>query len=158
LTNFLLDTSALAKLYHEEAGSEYLERLLERSGSRFFISRLSLVELESVLSIKLRTQEISSGQAAIARRRLAADLNQRRFLLGPEIQEKHYNAAARLLATYGEIHGLRTLDAIQLAVISDRRQTGVIAVIVSSDHRLCRVAELLGCSSLDPANPGPLVR
>jgi hypothetical protein len=49
------DTSALAKLHHEELGSEYVERILNHSGSRGIVSGLSLVEMESVFAIKVRT-------------------------------------------------------------------------------------------------------
>jgi hypothetical protein len=55
LTGSFLDTSALAKLYHEEPGSDYVESILKQSGSKGIVSRLSLVEMESVLSIKVRT-------------------------------------------------------------------------------------------------------
>jgi len=34
-----LDTSPLAKLYHEEPGSEYVERFVSQSGSKGIISR-----------------------------------------------------------------------------------------------------------------------
>lgn len=68
VTKFLLDTSALAKLYHEEARSEYPERLVERSGSRFFNLAPVSDRSESVLSLKLRTGEIGLGQAATTRR------------------------------------------------------------------------------------------
>ena len=52
MPNYFLDTSALAKRYHKENGSEYMDRILDRSGSRSLISNLSIVELESVLAIK----------------------------------------------------------------------------------------------------------
>jgi hypothetical protein len=48
LPTYFLDTSALAKRYHQESGSEYMNRILEQPGSRSLISHLSIVELESV--------------------------------------------------------------------------------------------------------------
>jgi uncharacterized protein with PIN domain len=42
-----LDTSALAKLYHVEVGSEFVEALLRRD-SPSYISTLTLVEMQSV--------------------------------------------------------------------------------------------------------------
>jgi len=56
LPNSFLDTSALAKRYHKEHGSEYVDRMLEQPASRLLISHLSIVELESVLAIKTRTE------------------------------------------------------------------------------------------------------
>ena len=52
MPSYFLDTSALAKRYHNENGSVYLDRILEQPGSRSVISNLSIVELESVLAIK----------------------------------------------------------------------------------------------------------
>jgi uncharacterized protein with PIN domain len=54
--NYFLDTSAFAKLYHQEAGSEYVEHLVEQKGSSAVISRLSLAEIESVIAIKVWTR------------------------------------------------------------------------------------------------------
>jgi len=34
LPNYFLDTSALAKQYHNENGSEYMDRILDQPGSR----------------------------------------------------------------------------------------------------------------------------
>jgi hypothetical protein len=39
-------------------------------------------------------------------------------------------------------------------VALDLHQTGWISVLVSSDQRLCTVAELCGCPAVDPVNPG----
>jgi hypothetical protein len=58
---YFLDTSALAKLYHREDGSQYVEWLVGVRGSSTIISRLSLVEMESVLAIKVRTGELDAG-------------------------------------------------------------------------------------------------
>ena len=41
---YFLDTSALAKLYQQEDGSQYVERLAVLWGANTIISRLSLVE------------------------------------------------------------------------------------------------------------------
>ena len=57
-----IDTGALAKLYHQEPGSDYVERILNQPGSKGIISRLSIVELESVPAIKVR---IASDQEAL---------------------------------------------------------------------------------------------
>ena len=49
---------------------------------------------------------------------------------------------------------LRTLDAIQLAVALDLLQTDVISVMVVADQRLCQVAEVAGCPTVNPVHPG----
>jgi predicted nucleic acid-binding protein len=154
LAGYFVDTSALAKLYHQEPGSDYVERILNRAGSRGIISRLSLVELESVLAIKVRTGVLGIAGQRIVLRRFRADIARDRMVVGPPIEEKHYRSAARLLRAHAVSVGLRTLDALQLAVALDLHQSGWISVLVSSDHRMCAVATACGCSAVDPANPG----
>ena len=157
MPSYFLDTSALAKLYHQEAGSDYLERIVQQSGSQAVISRLSLVEMESVFAIKVRVGEIDHAAQDIARRRLRADVAQGRLRIGPRIEEKHYQAARKYLVQFGVEHALRTLDALQLAVALDLNGAGAISAVISADLRLCRVAEIAGCPAIDPANPGQLV-
>ncbi len=157
MPNYFLDTSAVAKLYHQEAGSEYVDRILRESGSRSLVSRLSIVEMESVLAIKVRTGEIDQQDVEILRRCLRADLSQQRLLVGPPIRSHHYQTARSLLVRYGVAEGLRTLDALQLAIALDLQQVGLITVVVAADHRLCRVASLAGCSAVNPEKPGPLL-
>lgn len=157
MPSYFLDTSALAKLYHKETGSEYMDRVLTEPGSRCVISRLSIVEMESVLAIKVRTGDIDTRDIEIARRCLRTDLNHRRLLVGPAIQARHFHAARILLVKYGATEGLRTLDALQLAIALELKQTGQVSVFVSAEQRLCRVAALAGCPAINPEKPGPLV-
>ena len=129
MPNYFLDTSALAKLYHRESGSEPMERILEERGSWSFISHLSIVEMESVLAIKRRTGEIGEPAMEIARRRFRADLAQRRLAVAPPMLERHFHAARKLLIQYGVPEGLRTLDALQLAIALDLHQLGHVSVL-----------------------------
>lgn len=92
----------------------------------------------------------------IALRRFRADIAGNRIIVGPPMGEKHLQSAVRLLRVYAVEHGLRTLDAIQLAVALDLRKSAWVSVFVSSDQRLCAVAETCGFVAVDPANPGVL--
>ena len=157
MPNYFLDTSALAKLYHTETGSEYMERLLREPGSQSFISRLSILEIESVFAIKLRTREVDQTDVEIARRVFRADLSQGRLLIGPPIQTHHYQTARSLLVRYGAAEGLRTLDALQLSVALSLQQLGLISVMIAADQRLCQVASLAGCPTVNPERPSPLL-
>jgi len=134
-----------------------MERIATEPGSRCVVSRLSIVEMESVFAIKLRTGEIDGQQVEIARRCLRADLSQRRLLIGPPIQASHYHTARLLLVRYGAAEGLRTLDALQLAIALDLQKAGLITVLVTADQRLCRAATLAGCPAVNPEKPGPVV-
>ena len=157
MADYFLDTSALAKLYHQEIGSDYMDRILEQTDSRSLISRLSIVELESVLAVKIRTGEIDQAALQIARRRFRADLARQRLFVAPPVHEGHFQSARKLLVQYGVAEGLRTLDALQLAISLDLHREGHIAVLVAADHRLCRVAPLAGCTAINPEQPGPIL-
>jgi len=154
LANSFLDTSALAKLYREEPGSEYVERTVSQPGSKGIVSRLSLVEMESVFAIKVRTGALDENGRSIALRRLRADIARNRLIVGPAIEPRHYRSAARLLRLHGVSRGLRTLDALQLAIALDMLEASWISVILSADKRPCEVAEACGCPAIDPAQPG----
>ena len=134
-----------------------MDRILEERGSRSLISHLSILEMESVLAIKMRTGEIDEPAMEIARRRFRADLAQQRLLVAPPLLERHFNDARKLLVRYGVSEGLRTLDALQLAIALDLRQLGQISVLVAADQRLCRVASMSGCTSVNPEKPGPVL-
>lgn len=149
-----LDTSALAKLYHEEPGSEYVERVVSQPGSKGFVSRLSLVAMESVFAIKVRTGVLDQTGRSLGLRRFRADIARSRLIPVQAIESKHYRSAAKLLRLHGVPHGLRTLDALQLAVALDMLETSWISVMISADKRLCEVAEACGCPAIDPGRPG----
>ncbi len=76
-----LDTSALAKLYHLEVGSDVVDRMRAQSGGGF-ISRLGLVEMHSVLALKVRTGHIEPVEAEILGRDFRADIARGRFRVG----------------------------------------------------------------------------
>lgn len=157
MSGYFLDTSVLAKLYHQEDGSQYVERLVTVRASSAVISRLSLVEIESVLAIKVRTGELDAAGRELGRRRLRADVAQGRIRVGPPIDEWHYRKARDLLHSFGVARGLRTLDAIQLAVALGLRELGVVSVFVAADRRLRGAAEDCGFSIVDPTNPGAFI-
>jgi len=113
--------------------------------------------MDSVLAIKMRTGEIDEPAMEIARRRFRADLAQQRLLVAPPVLERHFHSARKLLVQYGVSEGLRTLDALQLAIALDLRQLGHIGVLVAADQRLCRVASIAGCASVNPEKPGPVL-
>ena len=153
MAGYFLDTSALAKLYHEELGSDYVESILNQPGSKGMVSRLSLVEMESVFAIKVRTGALDENGRSLALRRLRADIARDRLIVGPPIEPKHYRSAAKLLRLHGVSRGLRTLDALQLAVALDMLEASWISVMLSADKRLCEVAKLADVRRFTPRIP-----
>jgi len=157
VADYFLDTSALAKLYHQENGSDYMDRILEQLGSRSLISHLSIVELESALAIKTRTGEIDEPTLKVARRRFRADLASQRLIVAPPVHEGHFQSARKPLVQYGVGEGLRTLDALQLAIALDLHRLGDITALVAADKTLCRVSSLAGCTAINPEQPSPIL-
>jgi uncharacterized protein len=151
LAGSFLDISALAKLYHEEVGSAYVERIVNQPGSKCIVSRLSLVEMESVFATKVRTGDLDENGRSLALRRLRADIARNRLIVGPPVEPRHYRCASKLLRLHGVSRGLRTLDALQLAIALDMQEASWISVILSADKRLCEVAEACGIPAIDPA-------
>lgn len=151
-----LDTSALAKYYRRESGSGFVEQLFADPGSQRVVSRLALVELESVFALKVRTGEIGRQAALIARQRLESDLGRRRILVAA-VRDEHLQIAKLLLIKYGHDHALRTLDALQLSVASRLKRAGFIFIFVAADQRLCQVAEMEGFRVVNPEQPMPIL-
>ena len=93
MAGYFIDTSALAKLYRREVGSDFIDGLFAAAGSQFLISRLAIVELESVFALKFRTGELDEHAVSIARRRVAADLGGRRILVA-SVSDRHFASAS----------------------------------------------------------------
>src|SRR5262245_15451405 len=147
-----LDTSALAKYYHSEVGSDQVEQLWNDPHRNLYISRLSVLEMVSVFASKVRASAISSDDFDALRRRLAADLTKTKRLTGTRILVAHYQRAERLLRDHGTRRRLRTLDSIQLAVALDLQEKKAIDRFVSADKDLLEAAAVEGLDTLNPEN------
>ena len=56
---FYFDTSALAKRYSPEKGSDAINKLIETKDNIIIIGNIAITELYAALSKKLRTKEIT---------------------------------------------------------------------------------------------------
>jgi hypothetical protein len=128
-------------------------RLLLIDGARHFISRLSVVEIQSGLAGKVRTRVITQADFQLLRRRFLTDVTRRRFSVA-RITGFHYQEAERLIRTYAPQRSLRTLDALQLAVALDLQRRVRLDHFVCADRNLCIVARLVGLSVINPEDPG----
>jgi predicted nucleic acid-binding protein len=156
LFRYFFDTSALAKVYRQETGSDFIDRILAEPGSRYLISRLTIVEMESVFALKARVGEIDQQAVLVARRRLEADLGRRRFLVAA-VNDEHFRGARQLLFKHGGVEALRTLDALQLSVALGLKRAELVTVFVAADQKLCRVATLEGFAVTNPEQPASIV-
>ena len=66
MPRYFLDTTALAKLYRKESGSDLVDRIAAEADSRRFISRFTILEMESVLALKFRTDSVSFSNVHIS--------------------------------------------------------------------------------------------
>jgi uncharacterized protein len=149
---YVLDSSALGKHYHPEIGTAYVDALLHEPGAQHFISRLTVVEIHSVFAGKVRTRVIAAADFELLRVQLQNDIG-RRLVRVMRITDVHYQEAERLLRRYGLTRGLRTLDALQLAVALDLRRRGMCDHFVCADQSLGDVAQQEGLSLLNPEQP-----
>lgn len=131
------DTSALVKHYHPEPGTTKVDTLLQAPGSAHVMSRLGVTETFSVFAGKVRAGIVTLAEFNQLCRRFLADTRGKRFSVA-RLLVAHHKEAERLLRVYGPQpgQGIRTLDALQLAVALDLRQKGVVDTVVSSDARL----------------------
>ena len=153
MPGYFVDTCALAKLYHPEIGSVWMDSLVQSRGARLIISQLSLIEIQSVFATKVRTGVIDKATLEQLRGLFFADLAKGRFEV-VSLAGRHFRGAEALVRSYAVDQSLRTLDAIQLSVALDLRRRGAAPEFVSSDKRLGEVAALAGLSVLNPTQ-GP---
>ena len=149
MPHYFFDTSALVKHYHTELGSTEVDRILGESRSRFSIARLTLTEMPSVFAKKVRTGEIADPDFDGLRLRFFADVRSRIFI-PVRILNGHFEAAGGLIAKYGRVRQIHTLDAIQLAVALSIQHPTSLDHFVCADQRLCGIAALEGLTVINP--------
>lgn len=116
MPGYFLDTSALAKLYHPEIGSERLESLVQAPGTRLIVSQLSLIEIQSVFATKGRTGVFGKATLDQLRGLFFSDLATGRFAV-VLLAGRHSQSAETLIRNHAADYALRTLDAMQLSVV-----------------------------------------
>ena len=136
-----VDTSALAKWYISEPGSEAFEAFVA-GFPRIVISRLTLVELRCLLARRRRAGEIAASTAEGAFQLFQSDTAQGYLEICPLVDQH----ALRAVALLGELpgHSLRTLDALHLAVA----QTIGSPMVATADRVMARAAEALGIKAV----------
>ena len=152
MPSYFLDTSALVKRYHLEAGSAQVATILAEPNSSHLISRLGLVESVAAFALKVRERQIQPADFVLYRKRLLADVRKRTISV-VRVRVAHFQEADRLLQRHGMVLKLRTLDALQLATALDLRTRALLDHFVCADLNLCKIAELEGLSVINPEVP-----
>ena len=147
---YFFDSSALAKRFHTEPGSQLVDEIFSGRENHVVTSRLALVELTSVAAIRVRTGTMTVRQADDFLRTVAANSDSRQFV-SDGLLEVDYIRAQSLLTRHAREHRLRTLDALHLASAMRRRDHSGIDWFVSADRALAAVATLEDFKTLIPA-------
>ncbi len=145
---YFLDTNALVKRYHQEIGSDVIDQLFAESGVRFFISDISIIEFFSAISLKVRTRELDEIRFSLLRKLFAQDVKTGVYEI-VKMTETEKVVATRLLLKYAKQHSLRTLDAMQLALMKSVER-GVINAIVCADEKFGKIIILEGFRLINP--------
>jgi hypothetical protein len=146
------DTSAVVKRYRVEMGTVPVDSFLAEAGSRHFISALGVVEWHSVFTRLARTGQITATDFHLARGRFLADIATGLWQVWPVI-DAHFHHAQQMLVQYGLSRGLRTLDALQLAVALGLHGTTPLDAFVCADANLCHIAAAESLSVVNPEVP-----
>ena len=111
MASFYLDSSALAKVFHTEAGSAVVRELVFSSTSTSFISRLSVAEIKPLFAGKVRAGVIDSQDAASLQRRFLEDISMGLFRV-VALTSDHYDQAAadKVLCKSAAIEGIPVID------------------------------------------------
>lgn len=143
---FFLDTSALAKLYVRELGTDDMLELADDASADLTLLSISAVELRSALRRRQREGDITDEEAEEIASAFAVHL-ETRFLRQP-VTEGIIQIALGLV----DRHLLRAYDAIQLAgCLALRVSSGdVNPVFVCADHALSAAARAEGLATLVP--------
>jgi predicted nucleic acid-binding protein len=148
VASYFFDSSALAKRYHPEVGTQAVDEIVNTAGNEIRISRLTVVELPSVFAIKVRTQFINREDAHALLRQFSEDILTKKLAVFA-IREPEFALAERLVEQYAFDLRLRALDALQLAVALGLRHQGRIH-FVAADKVLCEVAAMEGHLQVSP--------
>src|SRR3972149_3746916 len=125
---FFIDTSALFKRYQPEQGTDLVCNILEDAKQPVFISSISIIEVIS--NLKQRSffyQDIASLGITVL------DVTAEDIIKAESLILKRY---------------MKPLDSIQLAIALNLQEDDL--TFVSSDQRLCKIAESEGLSALAP--------
>ena len=132
-----LDTSALAKWYLNEVGSDAFEEFLQ-SVNIAVISTLTRTEMRSLLARRRRMQELDNTLEISIFTTFHRDIQQGHLQLYPVDNERFVEAEA-MIGEYPQ-YALRTLDALHLAVM---RHYGINS-LATADRAMTGTAQGLG--------------
>jgi uncharacterized protein len=147
LASYFLDTSALAKLYVREAGTEKMLKLAAQAETNLVILSFSRVELRAAVQRRVRSRDISKENATTALTAFSEHLGT--VYIVQHVTEALIERALGLIDKYG----LRAYDSIQLAACLTLpvKESEGPATFTCADGRLVAAAVKEGWPVLNPA-------
>lgn len=143
---FFVDTSAVAKRYIIETGSSWVLSWIEPpAGNVITVSKLTFVEMRSVLARRVREQLFTLTQANLLWTDFTAHISLE-YLVVP-LDDRVIRVAEQLVAR----HTLRTLDAMQLAcALEAQLLLSDPVTFISADNNLLVAATAEGLATDNP--------
>jgi uncharacterized protein len=146
LSEYFVDTSALAKRYIIETGASWVRNWVSlKAGNMIVISRLTTVEIVSILARKQREGILSTLDIARIRNNFFAHVRKQYVVV--EMDTNILSTARKLLIKYP----LRILDAIQLSSALQAAKTlNIRPTFATADTRLLAAASSEGLPTDNP--------
>ncbi len=146
MSAYFVDTSALAKRYLSESGSEWTITWAEpQAGNVIVVAEITTIEMFSLFATRQREGTLTQAAADALRNDFLLHLEQEYLVLPADVSVIY--AACELVIRYP----LRTLDAIQLACALDAVEILRSPLIfVSGDNNLLRAASSQGFATDNP--------
>jgi predicted nucleic acid-binding protein len=159
VSTFYFDTSAVVKLYVTEAGSGWIENIVNQRSGNDFVHAIGFVKIGIVETAAALTRRQRMGDITLTER------NQLYASFMQDVERRYLTMAVSddlllLAAELTQQHLLRGYDAVHMAgAISLNHQLAVarlpVLTFVSADKMLCDVARAQGLKAENPNDHGP---
>jgi len=148
MVTFYFDTSAMVKRYHEEVGSEILDKIFEFKEHGFAVSFWTILEFTVAFSARMRRKELSRDAFNTVVSRFLKDVLD--TFAVTSVNDELIASATPLAIK----HNLPSADCLQLASALNLKKALEPAneklVLICSDKDLCRAAEKERTELIDP--------
>lgn len=131
-----IDTSALAKWYLHEPGSDEVDAFLTEYDEAD-IARLGVVEFRCLLARRRRNRSIGAAVEKEIYRLFEQDIRSGHLIVR-SVEDRHFGIALSLIERVRT--PLRTLDALHLAIAQDLKPE----ILLTADQALAKAARQLG--------------
>jgi predicted nucleic acid-binding protein len=141
---YFVDTSALFKRYQPEKGTTLISQILEETDEPIFISSITIIEIVSNLKRLCEVDKITTEEQFLNQRTFFyQDIGMLNITILDVSAEDVIKAEDLILKRY-----MKPIDSIQLAIALNLKRNNI--TFVSSDRRLCKIADEEGLKTLTP--------